>query len=83
MKHKACNGTGILHGEICVACAGRGASESDYQAAERKITAAIEALEALRRMASDPMKSWDSGRVIDAQRVDELCEDALTALRAA
>ena len=83
MKHKSCNGTGILHGEICVGCAGRGASESDYQAAERKIATAIETLETLRRMAADPMKSWDSGRVIDAQRVDELCEDALSMLRPA
>ncbi len=83
MKHKPCNGTGILHGEPCVGCSGRGASESDYQAAERKIAGAIETLEILRRMAADPLKSWDSGRVIDATRVDELCEDALSALRTA
>jgi hypothetical protein len=81
VKHKACNGTGILHGEACVGCSGRGAEESDYQRLDRKLLGVIETLEIIRRMAADPMKSWDSRRVIDAQRVDELCEDALAALR--
>ena len=37
-------------------------------------------LRTLRRMAADPMESWDSGLVIDAKRVDEMCEEALEKL---
>lgn len=44
------------------------------------VDAVCEALAALRRMAADPMKSWDSGRVIDAQAVDEIAEEALVML---
>jgi hypothetical protein len=36
-----------------------------------------EALRTIRRMAADPMKSWDSGRVIDATHVDEIAEEAM------
>lgn len=42
----------------------------------------IALLERLRRMAPDPMKSLDAGRVIDAPLVAALCEDALDKLRA-
>lgn len=57
VKHKACNGTGIIHGEICVGCSGRGAADSAYQAmAEeierlRKLNA--EMLEMLRRVQDE------------------------------
>lgn len=72
-----CGGSGIVHGEGCVACAGRGAQESEFRRLTVKLAKAIDALRLLRRMATDPMNSWDSGRVIDAQRVNEICEDAL------
>lgn len=42
-----------------------------------------EALETLLRLAANPMKSWDSGRVIDAQTVHEIAEQALEALTGA
>jgi hypothetical protein len=73
---RGCSGCGYIHGERCVACAGKGASDS-------MLTVAVEALTYLRRMAADPMKSWDAGRVIDAQRVDEICEEALEKLQGA
>jgi hypothetical protein len=36
----------------------------------------------LRRMAADPMNSMDAGQVVDATRVDELCEEALEKIGA-
>jgi len=41
----------------------------------------LELLGTLRRMAASPMKSCDSGSVIDARRVDELCEEMQEKLR--
>jgi hypothetical protein len=37
-----------------------------------------EALERLRRAARDPMKSWETGNVVGAEYVEEVCDEALT-----
>jgi hypothetical protein len=42
----------------------------------------LEALRNLHRMSKRPMKSWDSGSVIDAQRVEEITEEAIAAWEA-
>jgi DNA repair exonuclease SbcCD ATPase subunit len=55
-------------------------SLAENRALATQLTVAREALETLRRMAANPMKSWDAGHVIDAQRVDEIAEEALEAI---
>lgn len=80
MKHKACNGTGILHGEICVACVGRGAEESEYQRLERRLKEITDALEAVRGLAAGRIVALDSAKA-DARRVMELCDETLKGER--
>ena len=46
-----------------------------------RIVRLSEALATIRRAAANPMKSWDSGSVIDAQRADEEAEEALIAVQ--
>jgi hypothetical protein len=54
----------------------------DLATARSALAAVREAFLSLRRMAAKPMKSWDAGECIDAQRVDETAEEALDALAA-
>lgn len=48
--------------------------------AQAKLEPAREALTKLLAMAQKPMKSWDSGWCIEAERVGEIAAEALEAL---
>lgn len=38
-----------------------------------------EALERIHKMAKNPMHAWETGDCIDSVRVDEICDEALSA----
>lgn len=41
---------------------------------------AVALLARMRRRATDPMRSLDAGRVVDAQFIEETCDDAIALL---
>lgn len=53
---------------------------ADLAAARAKLEPAREAFTRLLAMAQKPMKSWDAGRCVEAERVEEIAAEALEAL---
>jgi hypothetical protein len=56
---------------------GRAADRAASDAREDRLR---EALEEVRKMALRPMKSQDAGSVVDAYRVEDVCNEALEAI---
>jgi hypothetical protein len=53
---------------------------AELAAARAKLDPAREAFTRLLAMAQKPMKSWDAGRCVEAERVEEIAAEALEAL---
>lgn len=58
-------------------------ARAESEALRAKLVAARDVLEGLRHRARNPMRSWDSGRVIDAGHVEDDCDDAIAAINSA
>ena len=71
-----CKGSGVVHGEQCVACAGRGAPETDLSRLAAENTRLREALfracrlaDGLAELLHDRMsQEWDFGQDPDTER---------------
>ncbi len=59
------------------------AGQATQDSLREALGVARETLESLRRRARDPMKSWDAGRCIESDRVEEDCDEALEKISAA